>query len=357
MREPDNAGRQPRYIREGREDVVVERTRNLPAWAEGNPHTYFRAAEKYERQGGNAFEEWKITLPQELSHAQNRALVDDLIDTIAGEHLPCTYAFHDPPTLDGTKQQPHIHLLISARMNDEHTRTAETHFKRYDRKQPERGGAQKNPAFWHKGAVKAYRLMVSDILNVHLERQGQGARVHPDSLESRGMDRQPEPKLLPSESQAYREKGTITETMSEVLQIRDARAKQPPREQNNARQYWEQRKVFLGITRDMSREAQVAHILLRRYGAVERVAARYRPLVERDRSRGVPREQVEVEQTIARAYQQTGRRRPARATGQSLAQQLMTLTRSLEAGQDVAGGGVRVRLYERERDDDRGLGW
>ena len=45
--------RQARYIaREDREDLVYERSRNLPAWAEGNPHTYFRAAERYERANG-----------------------------------------------------------------------------------------------------------------------------------------------------------------------------------------------------------------------------------------------------------------------------------------------------------------
>jgi hypothetical protein len=206
--------------------------------------------------------------------------------------------------------------------------------------------------------------MVSDILNVHLELHGQVARVHPETLASRGIDRQPEPKLLPSESRAYREQGTITPTMGEVLQIREARAKQPPREQNNARQYWEQRKMFLGITRDMTREEKVAHILLRRHGAVERVAERYRPLVERERSRGVPREQVAKEHAIARAERQAKRRpervpppAPSRATGRSLAQQLTALARSLEAEQDVAGGGVRVRLHEKDRDEDRGIGW
>ena len=50
-RQPEHEGsaydRQARYIaREDREDLVYERSRNLPAWAEGNPHTYFRAAER-----------------------------------------------------------------------------------------------------------------------------------------------------------------------------------------------------------------------------------------------------------------------------------------------------------------------
>jgi hypothetical protein len=108
--------------------------------------------------------------------------------------------------------------------------------------------------------------MISDMLNVHLELHGQVARVHPESLERRGIQREPEPKLLPSESAAYREEGEVSDTMAEVLAIREARATQPPMEQNNARQYWEQRKQFLGITRDMSRGEQVGRIVALRHG-------------------------------------------------------------------------------------------
>ena len=177
------------------------------------------------------------------------ALMRDLVDAIAGTRLPITYAFHDPTTLDGTRQQPHLHLLISARQNDAHTRTAATHFKRYNREHPERGGAQKDAAFWHKGAIKAHRVLISDVVNVHLEYAGLAARVHPDRLEERQVDRTPEPKLLPSESRAYREQGIVSPRMQEVLDIRQARATPgDAREQAQARRYWEGRKGELGIT-------------------------------------------------------------------------------------------------------------
>ena len=189
-RQPAHEGsaydRQARYVaREDREDLVYERSRNLPSWAEGNPHTYFRAAERYEGANRVAFEEWKITLPQELSLRQNMALMRDLVDAIAGTRLPITYAFHNPTTLDGESQQPHLHLLLSARQNDDHTRTDATHFKRYNRAHPERGGAEKDPTFWHKGAIKAHRILISDVVNVHLEYAGLAARVHPARLVDR----------------------------------------------------------------------------------------------------------------------------------------------------------------------------
>ena len=166
-----------------------------------------------------------------------------------GRGCPITYAFHDPTTLDGTSQQPHLHLLISARQNDAHTRTAATHFKRYNREHPERGGAEKDAAFWHKGAIKAHRVLISDVVNVHLEYAGLAARVHPGRLEDRQLDRTPEPKLLPSESRAYREQGTVSPRMQEVLDIRQARTTPgDSKEQAQARRYWEGRKERLGIT-------------------------------------------------------------------------------------------------------------
>jgi hypothetical protein len=173
------------------------------------------------------------------------------VDAIAGDRLPITYAFHDPTTLDGGHQQPHLHLLISARRNDGYTRTPAQHFQRYNRAHPERGGAEKDPAFWHRGAIKAHRMLIADLLNLHLERHGQVARVHPDTLEERQLARPPEPKLLPSESRAYREQGIISARLQEVLTIRAERAQQLAREQTDARQYWEARKAELGILRDM----------------------------------------------------------------------------------------------------------
>ena len=83
---------------------------------------------------------------------------------------------------------------------------------------------------------------------MHLERAGVEDRVHPDSLKTRGIARHPEPKLLPSESRAYRENGVVSATMAEVLDIRAQRQHTRAHEQANAREYWEERKVMLGIT-------------------------------------------------------------------------------------------------------------
>ncbi len=261
------AERQLRYLREGREDLVYTNTRNLPGWAQGDACRYFQEAEHSERAPGaeeryrgRAFEEWKILLPNTLGHGANMALMRDLIDVIAGDLLPCTYAFHDPTSLSGTNQQPHLHLLISARQTDEHVRTPSQHFKRYNARHPAKGGARKDPAFRHKGAVKAWRVTISDVINVHLERAGLAERVHPDSLHERGIARKPEPKLRPSESQAYRESGVVSATMAEVLDMRAQRQETRAEEQTNAQEYWTTRKAILGMTADMDLPAQLTAV-------------------------------------------------------------------------------------------------
>ena len=330
-REPASAERQLAYIANtAREDLVCTASRNLPAFSASNAYRFFEASEKYERVNGVAFEELKITLPVELTLHQNAALVEDLIGVIAGESLPCTYAFHNPKTLDGSGEQPHVHVLISARITDGIERTAETHFRRYNAEHPEHGGAQKDPTMNVYHATKLHRLMISDIFNVHLAQHGKVERVHPDTLRSRGIDRMAEPKLTPSESRAYRERGEISPTMQKVLDIRAKRVNQRARENSNARTYWEDRKAFLGITDDMPGAVQVAHILLKRHGAVERVPARYRRYVVRS-PRHVQR-------------------------GASVRAQVARLARDLEGGEAHGGGTLRVRLHD-EREQDRGMSW
>jgi MobA/MobL family len=393
------ATRQLRYIREGREDLVYERSRNLPGWAEGNPHTYFRAAERYERTSPNdtqrrgvAFEEWKVTLPQELTHAQNMDVMRDLVEAIAGDRLPITYAFHDPKTLDDTQQQPHLHLLISARQNDGHTRTPQQHFKRYNRTHPERGGAQKDPAFWHKGAIKAHRVLLSDILNVHLEAAGQSARVHPDSLEQRQLQRIPEPKLLPSESRACREQGIISARMQEVLDIRQERASQGAKEQAQARTYWEGRKVELGMTAARPRPEKLQSITeargqIRDHAPVRpvddldkrwktplignRVSHIYHTPAQKHYGNITPKHQVRF--WTEREAQQAGYRRAANdhdgpGTGvartarvstraATLAEKFQRLTRVLDPEDGRGHGDLHVQLHAEERAHDRGMSW
>ena len=387
--ELSTAARQLRYLRDGREDLVYEQSRNLPAWAYDNPHVYFQAAERHEGTNRGAFEEWKISLPQELSHRVNMVLTRDLVNAIAGDTLPITYAFHDPTTMDGSQQQPHLHLLISARQTDTHTRTPVQHFKKYQRAHPERGGAEKDPAFWHVGAVKAHRVLVSDLINLHLEHASHTARVHPDTLVERGIARTPEPKLLPSESRQYREQGTVSTRMHQVLQVRAERQQSAAAEQAQARQYWEGRTLELGTTRAMPRTERLTrirdareHVIshgperrsltqlreqeqafvrsvqgLERYVHTVQRSHRREVRLEQGRGRREWRDEFAAERVLAEG-QVHGLARDAQA--ERAVQQLGRYLQHLSHQDEGPSGGLEVRLYparQRERAQDLGWGW
>ena len=186
-------------------------------------------------------------------------LMRDLVATIAGDpsaHYLCLSLSADPGWGPG---QPHLHLLISGRQDDGIARAPTQHFRRYNRTHPERGGAPKDPALHHR-AVKGWRVTISDVINVHLERVGLAERLHPDRLADRDITRQPQPKLLPSQSRTYREKGSSARRWRRCLTIRAERQQTWATEQANARAYWEERKLVLGITEAMDLPAQLAAI-------------------------------------------------------------------------------------------------
>jgi MobA/MobL family len=248
------------YISQGREDCLFSTSRNLPGWCQGDARVYFADAERYEGAGWVAFEELKIGLPVALTHRQNLMLLGEIVDAIAGDRLPATYAMHVPRTMDGRQEQPHFHMILSRRQIDAWDRPPAQHFRRYNAKDPAKGGAQKDQTFAHRLAQRQLRVMISDLVNLHLERAGRVERVHPGKLQDRGIDRTPEPKLRPSESRAYREKGTVSTRMAAVLATRATRQETRDVEQADAQAYWEARKGILGITDEMDAPAQLAAI-------------------------------------------------------------------------------------------------
>jgi len=243
-------------------------------------------------------------------------------------------------------------------------------------------------------------VLIADILNTHLERAGQAARLHPDSLEHRQLDRKPEPKLLPSESRAYREHGVISARMQEVFDIRAERTQQMAGEQNNARAYWEGRKAELEITRDMPLVEQLTYItqarehisrhvptrptlaqlreqertleqevtgLERHVQALQRSARRERRIEQGRTPRTWP-EELADERVLAagkahglprdRHAEQMVARLEWTARTSDVAQRLRGLAQALEQDEPQHGAALRITLFdreeEREREQDRG---
>ncbi|WP_455654362.1 MobA/MobL family protein [Phascolarctobacterium sp.] len=143
------------YItREGRfskgkkkEELVYKEAGNLPEWA-ASPNEFFEKADLYERVNGNAYHEFELALPNELSDQQNIELVQEFVKEHIGENKVYCFAIHSKiAALDESQKQPHVHIMFSERIDDLKEKPPHLYFKRYNSKFPERGGNKKDDRF------------------------------------------------------------------------------------------------------------------------------------------------------------------------------------------------------------------
>lgn len=182
----------------GREDLVSSGHGNLPDWANEEPRRFWKAAEIGERKNGAIYREVVIALPNELSHEENKSLVEDLLAKLA-PGKPYQFAIHEPTSSLEREPNPHVHLMMSDRTDDGIERTADTFFSRYNAAHPERGGRRKSSggrnAMQLRDDVLAKRELVANTINEHLAKGGHAARVDHRSLKQQGIDRKPERRV------------------------------------------------------------------------------------------------------------------------------------------------------------------
>ena len=167
---------------------------NMPQWAEHNPNYFWQCADEHERKNGSTYREHVIALPRELDENQRHELVKDWIKNEIGDKHAYQYAIHNPPAMDG-KEQPHCHLMFSERLRDDIERDPDQYFKRYNSKNPDKGGAKKantpKLANERKEELKALRDRWEKLCNDHLERAGRYERISMKTLKEQGIDREP----------------------------------------------------------------------------------------------------------------------------------------------------------------------
>lgn len=181
------------------EDLEAKDSGNMPKWAEQNPAHFWNAADEHERANGSAYREIEVALPRELTLDQRRELVEDFVRQELGDQHAYQWAIHTPKAALEGGEQPHAHIMYSERRMDGIERDPAQLFKRYNAKNPERGGAQKASGGKARGEMKDELLLTrqrwADIQNAHLERHGHVARVDHRSLADQGIDRAPEKHL------------------------------------------------------------------------------------------------------------------------------------------------------------------
>lgn len=156
------------------EKVEFVKSGNMPSFAENRPDIFWEAAHNYERKNARTAASQVIALPKELSVQQRIELAEALIKKFTEEfNFPYTAAIHNHTGEIGGQDQPHLHIMYCERSVDEHNRTAEQFFSRYNDAEPEKGGAQKiTPDVRGKGKtiINEMRVDTEVIINEHLEK-------------------------------------------------------------------------------------------------------------------------------------------------------------------------------------------
>jgi hypothetical protein len=173
---------------------------NMPKWAEKDPAQFWQAADQHERANGATYREIEVALPRELTPAQRVELVRDMVGQELGDKHAFTWAIHNPvASLEG-REQPHAHIMYSERTIDGIDRDPEQYFKRYNAKNPEKGGCRKDSAGTEE-RLQETRERWAKVQNLHLEQHGHEARVDHRSLKDQGIERTPEPHFGPGRIQ------------------------------------------------------------------------------------------------------------------------------------------------------------
>lgn len=192
---------------------------NMPAWAQKTPQAFWQAADANERKNGTTYREMEIALPRELNKRERAELVRDFVRQEIGERHAYQWAIHSPKAADGDRQ-PHVHLMFSERQRDGIERDPEHYFKRYNSKNPERGGAKKGygpnagqtlTKIERVAELKALRGRWERMCNDHLANAGRDARINMRSYREQGRDIAPEAKQLPSQWRDPAQRGVILE--------------------------------------------------------------------------------------------------------------------------------------------------
>ena len=161
---------------------------NMPVWAEQNPKIFWEMADLHERKNGSTYREHIISLPRELDESQRLRLVQDWIKQEIGDKYAYSFAIHNPVAMDG-KEQPHCHLMFSERLLDGIDRDPDQFFKRFNSKNPEKGGAKKDNTGLmdsvRKTLIKEQRDRWENLCNEHLAKAYEFIHEPPPQIDMR----------------------------------------------------------------------------------------------------------------------------------------------------------------------------
>ena len=191
--------REGEYKLKNKEKLEAVEHGNMPEWAQDNPNLFWQCADEFERKNGSTYREIEIALPRELTPQQRKELVQTFVEQELGEQHAYTWAIHTPKASIEGGEQPHAHIMYSERLQDGINRSPDQFFKRFNSKNPERGGCQKSntakTSEKRKTELVELRERFADLQNAYLEEYGHADRVDHRSLADQGIERTPEKHL------------------------------------------------------------------------------------------------------------------------------------------------------------------
>ena len=125
------------------DEVQYSASGHMPDFGTADPVRYWNAADMYERANGRLYRGLDFALPVELDHREQCELAVSFADLVTDEEqLPYTLALHA-----GKGHNPHVHMMISERINDGVARPYHRWFRRYNSTIQRKAGPEK-PLQW-----------------------------------------------------------------------------------------------------------------------------------------------------------------------------------------------------------------
>ncbi len=173
-----------------RQEVEYTESGHMPAWAAEEARVFWDAADRGERKNGRVYKEVEFALPRELDAKQRVALAKEFTESLVDEHrLPYTMAVHQ-----GGGDNPHCHVILSARGYDGFDRDERQYFKGPKKDAPELGGARKIRNIESKEWLQDVRVSWQEHANRALERAlpGEAPKIDHRSYEEQGVELEPQ---------------------------------------------------------------------------------------------------------------------------------------------------------------------
>lgn len=200
--------REEKYL-PGAAELLYKESGNMPGWARDDTLEFWKTADIYERANARLWKGIEVSLPVEFNLEQKIELTKDFVKHLTQhESLTYTFAIHRGEN----DRNPHAHIMMNETLNtDGIERTREQYFKRFNSKNPEKGGCRKTQAMSPQVWLEQTRADWASIVNRHLEHAGLDIRIDHRSLINQGVHRRLPQKHLGPHVLQMEERGIDTE--------------------------------------------------------------------------------------------------------------------------------------------------